>query len=81
MIVHSLVVPESMGITAAAAARVLMIPASRIRKWTYRGLIHRYPDGTLDPGCVAARALIGLEDRQLAELFHDDRCHVLGMIK
>lgn len=43
-------------LTAAEASRTLFIPANRIRKWAFRGQVHRYPDGKIDAGCIWYRS-------------------------
>jgi len=73
-------VRDPMGTTAAVASRAFKVPASRIRKWVYRGKIHRFPDGSLDPACVASRVALDLDNRADVAAFHDRKCHVRGMI-
>ena len=75
------IVVDPAGTTAATAARVFGVPAARIRKWVFLGKIHRFPDGSLDPGCIAARLVLATEGFAACSAFHDRECHVPGMVR
>lgn len=64
----------TVGFTSAVSGRALGIPAGNIRKWVFRGEVHRFPDGTLDPQCVALRAIRRDIGREEYERLHQLRC-------